>query len=46
MKAWISFSPSRTEMGKKVLSYPDHHGRSVEGVIRQIAASTITVKYS
>lgn len=46
MKTWVSFRPERAELGKRVLSYPDHRGRSVEGVIREITPTTIKVEYS
>lgn len=45
MKTWISFRPERAELGRRVLSYPDHRGRSVEGVIRGITSDTIKVEY-
>lgn len=45
MKTWISFRPERAELGRRVLSYPDHRGRSVEGIIRDITPSTIKVEY-
>lgn len=46
MKTWVSFRPEKAELGKRVLSFPDHRGLSVEGVIQEITPSTITVKYS
>lgn len=46
MKTWVSFRPERAEPGKRVLSYPDHRGQSVAGVIRAITPATIKVEYS
>lgn len=46
MKTWVSFRPERAEIGKRVLSFPDHRGRSVEGVIQEITPTTIKVEYS
>lgn len=46
MKTWVSFRPERAEIEKRVLSFPDHRGRSVEGVIQEITPTTIKVEYS
>ncbi len=46
MKTWASFRPEQAELGKRVLSYPDHRGRSVEGVIHEITPTSIKVEYS
>lgn len=46
MKTWTSFRPEQAELGKRVLSFPDHRGRSVEGVIHEITPTTIIVEYS
>lgn len=45
MKTWVSFRPERAELGKRVLSYPDHRGQSVEGIIREVTVSSLIVEY-
>ena len=44
-RVWISFRPSLASAGKRVLSYPDHRGRSELGTIIEATPEQIIVTY-
>ena len=44
-RVWISFRPSLASAGKRVLSYPDHRGRSELGTIIEATSERVIVTY-